>query len=74
MKCKCGSDRILAVSGNVSDRCYVEYQGDGRDGYVPRGLNIGSGDYLEFNVCLNCGMNQGTFPVPEEALKEVFAS
>jgi len=74
MTCKCGSDRILSVNGKVSDMCDVQFQGDSRDGYVPRGLNIGGGDYLEFDVCLNCGMNQGTFPVPDEALKEVFAS
>lgn len=72
MTCKCGSDRILSVSGKVSDMCGYEFQGDSRDGYVPRGLNIGSGDYLEFDLCLNCGQHQGTFPVSDEAVSSVF--
>jgi hypothetical protein len=33
------------------------------DGYVPRALGIGGGDYIEFEVCLNCGQMQGKYPI-----------
>jgi hypothetical protein len=35
------------------------------DGYVPNDLNIGGGDYIEFDVCLDCGQMQGQYPLPE---------
>lgn len=72
MACKCGSERILQVSGKTSDLCFVAMGERSHDGYVPYDLNIGSGDYLEFHLCLDCGQNQGTFPVPEEAVSKVF--
>ena len=53
--------------------CDVRMGDMSRDGYVPRGLNIGSGDYLEFKVCLDCGKHQGTFPVTDEAVNEAFS-
>jgi hypothetical protein len=73
MKCTCGSERILSVSGKVSDMCDVHIGDISHDGYVPSGLNIGGGDYLEFSVCLDCGKQQGTFPVTEEAVNEAFS-
>ena len=73
MKCSCGSERILTVSGKVSDMCDVQTPGLMHCGYVPSGLNIGSGDYLEFNVCLDCGKLAGTFPITEEAVNEAFS-
>jgi len=72
MKCTCGSERILAVSGKVSDMCSMNIDHRSRDGYVPNRLNIGGGDYLEFSVCLDCGKHVGTFPVTEEAVNEAF--
>lgn len=30
--------------------------------YVPSDLNIGGGDYLSFDVCLDCGQMQGEWP------------
>lgn len=71
MACKCSSTRIMSVSGKCSDMCSVfvseELQ---RNDYVPRNLNIGGGDYLEFKVCLDCGTIQGEWPVTEETLQE----
>ena len=72
MKCTCESERILTVSGKVSDMCSASINGRERDGYVPSGLNIGSGDYLEFKMCLDCGQHVGTFPVTENAVNEAF--
>ncbi len=61
----------MKVSGKVSDKCWmdametmVEY-----DGYVLSNMGIGSGDYLEFDYCLNCGQIQDEgfpFLLPEE--------
>lgn len=74
---KCNSHRIMRVSGKVSDRCWmeametmVEY-----DGYVPAGIGIddGSGNYLDFDYCLNCGQIQSDiFPclLPEEFFED----
>lgn len=75
-KCqRCSSHRILSVQGKTSDRCHTTLQviPDPReepqstavenDGYVPRGFGIGGGDYIEVEICLNCGQSQGTFPV-----------
>ena len=64
----CKSERILSVSSKCSDRCAYSFQEKDKDGYVPSGLNIGGGDYLEFDVCLTCGMIQNEFPVSDEAL------
>ena len=74
MKCKCGSTRILSVSGKVSDLCYSQIKRDGltRDGGAPYNMNVGGGDYIEFDLCLDCGQNQGTFPVSEDAVNEAF--
>jgi len=72
-KCiRCGSGRILGVGGKCSDCCDVSYEGQSHDGYVPSGLNIGGGDYIEFKLCLECGQVQDTFPVPEDAVTNVF--
>lgn len=70
--CKCGSNRILRVSGKTSDMCWAKYGDKEHDGYVPDGLNIGSGDYLQFKVCLDCGQMVGNWPVTEEAIQESF--
>jgi hypothetical protein len=34
------------------------------DGYVPDGLGIGGGDYIELHWCMDCGQVQGEFPLP----------
>jgi len=72
MKCNCGSERILSVSCKVSDMCSAQLDGRYHDGYVPSGLNIGGGDYLEFKMCLDCGQHVGTFPVAENVVNEAF--
>lgn len=72
MTCKCGSSRILSVSGKVGDMCDVRIGDDSYSGYVPSGLNIGGGDYLEFRLCLDCGQHQGAFPVKENTVSEAF--
>lgn len=58
MTCVCGSERIVEVSGKVSDSCFVRQGDDEHEGYVPYGMGIGGGDYIEFDYCLDCGRIQ----------------
>jgi hypothetical protein len=70
----CQHDRLLSVSAKCSDCFSASYQGRSIDGYVPRDLNIGGGDYVEFQLCLACGQVQGEFPVAEEAITEALTT
>jgi len=62
-KCiRCGSDRVISISGKTSD-CYGHnYNGKNYDGYVPDNIGIGGDDYIEFDLCLECGQVQDKFP------------
>lgn len=66
---RCKSRRIMDVSGHCQDRCVIEYDDNGYDGYVPFDMPLnrifGQGDYLSFSVCLDCGQMQGAFPISE---------
>lgn len=63
MSC-CENPQIVYVSGKCSDLCHITYpDGTEKNGYVPGDLNIGSGDYLEFDYCINCGKMVGEFPL-----------
>lgn len=69
MKCSsCKSVRILRVDAKCSDCCSVEYLGQEHQGYVPGSLGIGGGDYIEMNLCLECGRLQGEFPIKDSQL------
>ena len=60
----CENRTPISISAKCSDLCTIRYpDGDQRHGYVPGGLNIGGGDYVEFEFCANCGMIQDKFPV-----------
>ena len=67
MKCQtCKSTLLAKVGGKTSDMCFVSYpSGKSHDGYVPGGIGIGGGDYIEFHYCMSCGQIQGKFPVSE---------
>lgn len=72
-KCiSCPSERLLTVSGKVSDMFGAHDVKIDYNGYVPYGLNIGGGDYITFQYCLNCGTIQGKFPITEEQVREIF--
>lgn len=73
MKCdKCSSDKILSAFGKCNDCANVEIKSIGysEEGYLPQGLGIGGGDYIEFRMCLDCGKVQGSFPIDISSLKE----
>jgi len=63
MSC-CEKQEIIRVSGKCSGTCQVMYPGGTETiGDVPYGINIGGGDYLDFDYCRNCGTLVGDFPV-----------
>ena len=67
---RCASGRMVAVCAKTSDRCNVDTAHSEHRGYVPEGLNIGSDDYLEFALCLNCGHVDGEWPVPAHDIEK----
>lgn len=72
LKCtRCGSGRLMSVTAKCSDSCGVSLDGHDSDGYVPSGLNIGDGKYIEFEVCAVCGQMQGTWNLPLNVLENV---
>jgi hypothetical protein len=69
MKCsRCGSARVGRIGSKSSDCNSVSLGDKEHNGYVPGGMGIGGGDYVEFSWCLDCGQIQeeeGTkFPLP----------
>ena len=66
---KCNSERVAEIGGKCSDRFHA-YIGDREtSGYVDHDLGIGGGNYIEFNLCLDCGQVQGEFPLPPTFLE-----
>jgi hypothetical protein len=61
--CKtCGKDEVMTVDAKCSDLCFITYKGFEKDGYVPKDLGIGGGDYVRFSLCIACGQVQDIFP------------
>jgi len=69
---RCNSTRILDFCGKTSDLFSCTFQGQSYDGYVPENIGINGtyGDYLEGELCLDCGQMQGEFPVSAKQLIE----
>ena len=65
MECdNCGGDRVANINGKCSDRCSLQLgELEIEDDYVPSDFGIGGGDYIEFELCLDCGKLQGDFPL-----------
>jgi len=53
----CEHKNTVSVSGKCSDLAFVRYHdGTETDGYMPYpGFGLGSGDYVEVTVCIDCG-------------------
>lgn len=71
----CESNRIAHVDAKCSDLCSMSFPNlsADHDGYVPKGMNIGGGDYIDFYYCLDCGKIQGEFPVTNDDIEETLA-
>jgi hypothetical protein len=66
----CGSDRVLSAQGKCSDLTSFSIGSIQKNGgYVPSDMNIGGGDYIEFDLCLECGQIDGHWPCPETDLE-----
>jgi hypothetical protein len=71
MKCRnCQSERVADVSAKCSDCCNVSIGAAEEDGYVPRDIGIGGGDYINFSYCLECGQLQGKFPLASAEIEK----
>ncbi len=69
---RCQSERIAKMSAYCYDRCSVTvWEKDSSSDYVPRGIFIGGGDYIEFSWCLDCGQIQNKFPLRKTSLEEM---
>jgi hypothetical protein len=74
MNC-CEHPIVIIVQAKCSDMCAVDVV-DGKtevplfehDGYVPRNLGIGGGDYVSFDFCATCGQMMGSFPIPMDVI------
>lgn len=66
----CSCTRTASINAKCSDRCSIEipHLDFETDGYV-MDIGVGSGDYVEFEFCLDCGKIQGFKPVTDEAIK-----
>jgi len=65
---KCKSERVLSMSAKCSDLCHCYFMGHEKDGYAPDLDPLSGGDYIEFDVCLECGQVQGEFPITDDQL------
>lgn len=66
----CRSARLVSVIAKADEFCVIEIAGKRRLGSVPKEINIGGDEYLEFRYCLSCGQMQGAFPVPKTELEK----
>lgn len=68
--------KTLSISAKCSDMCSVLILEDGKvvrrhEGYVPYGINIGSGDYIELDIDLLTGQIKNWVPITEEMLEPI---
>lgn len=66
----CKHERTANINAKCSDMCgiSIDHLDFEHDGYV-MDLGVGSGDYVDFNFCLDCGQIIGFEPVTDEQIK-----
>jgi len=76
MSCmQCQGDRIMFISGKCSDMCFASFGEAKHNGYVPGGVGVDDGgDYLQFEICLECGQVQDDWPKPDPGFASPSAS
>ena len=68
----CKSNRIAEVNAKCSDLFQWDSGECQHNGYVNTPDNeLGSGDYIEFKYCLECGQIQHKFPVPSKHEEDI---
>ena len=60
----------LQITAKCDDRCSVSAGELLRQGYVPRNLGIGGGDYIRLTIDTETGKVEGWKPLTQEALAE----
>lgn len=71
MNCsRCSSERVASLNSKSSDCNQVTIGVAEHLGYVPKGMGIGGGDYIEFDWCLDCGTIQGINRLPLTDLEQ----
>lgn len=70
-KCqKCESDRVVFFSAKCSDLFFSRYKGKEHNGYVNLPDHLQDyGDYVDIDLCLECGQVQGKFPMKTKEYK-----
>lgn len=67
---------ILTISGKCSDMFSANYSDDDGcveyDGYVPRNLGIGGGDYIELNIDMETGLILNWKPKTKQQVLDEF--
>lgn len=73
--CNCQTPRVANVEGCVKDCCEIEvpHLGINHSGYVPNDIGVGSGDYLFFSYCLNCGQIENFESCTDDQVRKAFA-
>ena len=61
----CNGERIIEISAKCSDLCMLEFKGAEYHGDVPEDIKIGNSDYVEVDICLDCGHAQGLSDEPD---------
>jgi len=65
MNCQsCDSSRVAVLTSKANDCHFLKLGNKEHVGYLPRGLGIGGGDYVDIKACLDCGQLQGEWPRP----------
>ena len=67
---RCNSDRILVMSARCCDQFFAKIKDHRYEGIVLDGLGLSGGEYVGFDLCLECGQVQGEFPLPRHDLEE----
>jgi len=74
MTCNC--NRIVRVSGKCSDMSQASFRSPElvleHEGYMISGINAGSGDYINFAYCADCGVVKNFKPLSDKDLKIAF--
>jgi hypothetical protein len=66
MSCqRCGSERVLSVSGKCADQCSARFKEAVRHDYAPYVTGVCGGDHVKLTICLECGQAQGKWPQPD---------
>lgn len=64
---------IISISAKCSDMFNMNGRNINYDGYVPKGLGIGGGDYISFNLNTETGQILNWQAIDDEVLSAIFS-